>query len=208
MASTTDNKSGEGQQHQWINSALADVLKLIEKLPHSLPIGTPDGSIATHFSNFEIDADEGPYFTVNQAWERTFQKAGESAITRGQYGIKVVHDFLVHFLQIPGIEANGGLNLMLGRVHQLMDMLKKVSVAAKAVDSSLKIKLNMGGNAITASNKQKRLWEEVNDENDADYVPPQREPLSPNITDDGSDDAIQAPGNVVYRGNPDTARQW
>ncbi|KIK73194.1 hypothetical protein PAXRUDRAFT_179030, partial [Paxillus rubicundulus Ve08.2h10] len=66
---------------QKITSVLEDVLTLIGKLPPSLPVGTHDGPIASNFSNFDIDADEGPYFTVNRAWERTFQQRGEAAIT-------------------------------------------------------------------------------------------------------------------------------
>ncbi|KAF8127579.1 hypothetical protein EV363DRAFT_462861 [Boletus edulis] len=113
-------------QHQQVNSALAEVLVLIETLPNLLSLGTPEGTIASNFSNFDIDEDEGPYFSVNQAWERTFQKAQEAAITRGPYGVKLVYDFFAHFLQIPGIEAHGGLDLMLMRVNQLGDMLRKV----------------------------------------------------------------------------------
>ncbi|KIJ14787.1 hypothetical protein PAXINDRAFT_12359 [Paxillus involutus ATCC 200175] len=71
---------GIEEQRQQITSALKDVLTLIKKLPLSLS-GTPDGPIAVNFTNFDIDDDEGPYFTVNRAWERTFQKKGEAAIT-------------------------------------------------------------------------------------------------------------------------------
>ncbi|KIJ20514.1 hypothetical protein PAXINDRAFT_7753 [Paxillus involutus ATCC 200175] len=154
-----------GMQQQ-ISLILSDVLRVIEKLPHSLVVGTADGPIASHFSNFDINPEEGPYFTVNCAWEWTFQKTGEAAITGGQYGVKLVHNFLAHFLHIPGIEDNGGLDLMLRRVHQLAEMLQKVSVAARAKDgngptSGLKIKLKKGVSKPSAPNKQANqrcLW--------------------------------------------------
>ncbi|KAF8835974.1 hypothetical protein BDN67DRAFT_984264, partial [Paxillus ammoniavirescens] len=199
MASSPGSVDVEAQRQQ-ISLILADVLRVIEKLLHSLVLGTADGPIASHFGNFDIDPDEGPYFTVNCAWERTFQKTGEAVITGGQYGVKLVHDFLAHFLHIPGIEANGGLDLMLRHVHQLAEMLQKVSVAARAKDgsgasgpltSSLKIKLKKGVSKPSALNKQ-ASQQEGQAEEDPDYVPPRRDPISPQVTDsEDSDRAIR-----------------
>ncbi|KIK77667.1 hypothetical protein PAXRUDRAFT_776864 [Paxillus rubicundulus Ve08.2h10] len=186
MASSAD--PGVEVQRQQISLALAEALKLIEKLPQSLPLGTAEGSIAENFGSFNIDDEEGPFFTVNHAWERTFQTTGEAAITQGQYGIKLVHDFLLHFLHIPGIEAHGSLNLMLGQVHQLTTMLQKliVPVATKAKNtgsSNLKIKLTKNANKGTSSNKQAAQQGEQDDAvGDPNYEPPRQDPPSPTIT--------------------------
>jgi hypothetical protein len=40
---------------------------LIFKLPNCISEGTKDGSIAKYFGDYDIDADEGPYFSVNRA---------------------------------------------------------------------------------------------------------------------------------------------
>ncbi|KIJ09602.1 hypothetical protein PAXINDRAFT_17307 [Paxillus involutus ATCC 200175] len=207
MASSPGSPDVEAQRQQ-ISLILSDVLRVIEKLPHSLVVGTADGPIASHFSNFDIDPEEGPYFTVNRAWERTFQKTGEAAITGGQYGVKLVHDFLAHFLHIPGIEDNGGLDLMLKRVHQLAEMLQKVSVAARVKDgsgaggpttSSLKIKLKKGvGTGKTSALNKQASRQEGQAEEDPDYAPPRREPLSPQVTDsEDSDEAVREQIKVV-----------
>ncbi|KAF9231661.1 hypothetical protein BU15DRAFT_82120 [Melanogaster broomeanus] len=195
MASSAD--PGVEVQRQQISLALAEALKLIEKLPQSLPLGTAEGSIAENFGSFNIDDEEGPFFTVNRAWERTFQTTGEAAITRGQYGIKLVHDFLLHFLHIPGIEAHGSLNLMLGRVHQLTTMLQKLiaPVATKAKNtgngSSLKIKLTKNSNKGTSSNKQ-ATQQDDDAVADPNYEPPRQDPPSPTITDSEDDDHGEA----------------
>ncbi|KIK76244.1 hypothetical protein PAXRUDRAFT_18350 [Paxillus rubicundulus Ve08.2h10] len=181
MASPAD--LGVKVSQQQISLTLAEALKLIEKLPQSLFVKTAEGSIAENFSSFNIDDEKGPFFTINCAWERAFQATGEAAITQGQYSIKLVHDFLLHFLHISGIEAHGGLNLMLRRVHQLMAMLQKLIVPVASMKakntgngpsaSSLNIKLTKNANKGTSLKKQiAQQDEQDNTGEDPNYEPP------------------------------------
>jgi len=118
-------------QKQRLSDLLQQLRVLIKDLSSSLPIGDKDGLISKNFSSREFDKSEGPYFTFNKAWERTFQVSDEEKVKRiakGKYGLDLVHSYVLHFSTIAGIEANGGLHLMAERVSALINFIRAKSV--------------------------------------------------------------------------------
>jgi hypothetical protein len=97
----------------------------------NLPCGSKDGLIAMYFTDRAYDVEEGPYFTFNQSWERVFQPADlekKHVIVCGKHGLQLVCSFIVHFSNIPEIEANDGLRLVALRAESLIDMIENLYV--------------------------------------------------------------------------------
>jgi len=45
----------------------------IKALPKTLSAGDKNGPIAANFTSHKFDSDEGPYYSFDKAWNRTFQ---------------------------------------------------------------------------------------------------------------------------------------
>lgn len=107
---------------QRVKDALSELDVLIGLLPASVPTGSPDDPLATYFGDLSIDAEEGPYYSLDRAWLRVFQvpEADQlSRITRGEFGTVVAHKFFKFFADAPGIEAHNGLFLLAERLSSL-----------------------------------------------------------------------------------------
>jgi hypothetical protein len=116
------------EQRAHLSKLVLDLEKIVAHLPSSVSCGTKDGPIATNFASHEFDISEGPYYSFNKAWERTFQVSEEEKklrVVRGKYGLAIVHSYLVHFSKIAGIEANGGLYLMAEQVAALISTIQQ-----------------------------------------------------------------------------------
>lgn len=90
--------------------------------------GPADGLLAQHFSDHSID-EEGPWFTLNRAWERVFQRSEheqQCLVSCGPYGLQLVYDFLKAVIKIDGISEVTGL--MLDRVTWLHTLIITVYV--------------------------------------------------------------------------------
>ncbi|OBZ67473.1 hypothetical protein A0H81_12663 [Grifola frondosa] len=55
-------------QRTQLQAKLDNLKLLINALPPSCPSGTLDGPIAQNFGDYDVDVDEGPYFSVDRAW--------------------------------------------------------------------------------------------------------------------------------------------
>ena len=122
MAEATSSRD---RQH--FNELLKQLTSLIKKLPTTLPCGLKDGPIASNFSDFTHDPDEGPYYTFNKSWERVFQRPDdqkEHLVVRGKYGLEVALSYITHFSTAPGIEEDGGLGLLAVRVESLISLIE------------------------------------------------------------------------------------
>lgn len=109
---------------------LLELQKTIKHLPKSIPLGKPNGIIATHFSSFELlDPDEGPWYTIDKACVRVFQGASEDVVTCGKNGMDLVHKFLAHFFTLPGMELHGSYRLLSDRITSLIELISKVYVS-------------------------------------------------------------------------------
>ena len=90
--------------------------------------GTADSPLALHFLDYSVDNDDGPYRTVNTAYNCVFQsiKDGDAAkvIVGGPNGLLKVHSFFVHFAKVPGLP----LDLVGLRLRQINDLAVKVYV--------------------------------------------------------------------------------
>jgi hypothetical protein len=92
-----------------------------------LSTGTKDRLIAKNFSSHEYDAEEGPYFAFNQAWEWTFQvldKEQECRVLRGKYGLALVLSYTQHFSAIIGIDTDNSLLLIAECIAALIVVCK------------------------------------------------------------------------------------
>lgn len=112
-------------------SLQAELLRLRQFIKKFTPVmakGTADGPLALHFSDYSVDNDDGPYRTVNTAYDRVFQsmKDGDAAkvIVGGPNGLLKVHSFFVHFAKVPGLP----LDLVGLRLCQINDLAVKVYV--------------------------------------------------------------------------------
>jgi hypothetical protein len=118
-----------GEQKKHLNDVIKKLESVVKKLPSDLPCGSKDGPISTHFTNRAYDAEEGPYFTFNKSWERVFQPVDlekKHVIVRGKHGLQLVCSFIVHFSNIPEIEANNGLQLVALRAENLIEMIENL----------------------------------------------------------------------------------
>jgi hypothetical protein len=100
---------------QRLNELTKKLTALVKKLPTTLPCGSKDGPLATHFSDLTHDKTEGPYYTFNKAWERVFQcpdNQKDLLVVRGKYGLDIALAYITHFSNVPGIEENGGHGLL------------------------------------------------------------------------------------------------
>jgi hypothetical protein len=116
-------------QSQRLKKLLNDLQSLVRVLPASLSTGTKDGPIAKNFSSHEYDAEEGPYFAFNRAWERTFQVSDEEQerrVLRGKYGLPLVLSYTQHFSAITGIDTDDGLFLIAERIAALIVVVQAV----------------------------------------------------------------------------------
>ena len=108
---------------------LAFLQNLINAFPPSIPEAPADGPIARYFGDLTIDPDEGPYYSVDRAWVRTFQVPDAEKpglVQRGPYGLQLVHDYFIYFGGAPGIEANNGHLLVLEKVNTLISLIVNV----------------------------------------------------------------------------------
>ena len=120
------------EQKDYLQSLLLKLSGLIKKIPTTLPCGSKEGPIAMHFSDLAYDTTKGPYYTFNKSWERVFQCADdqkEHLVVRGKYGLDLVQAYIVHFLNISGIEMNGGLQLMAQWVETLISLIEMMYVS-------------------------------------------------------------------------------
>ncbi|TFY75902.1 hypothetical protein EWM64_g8111 [Hericium alpestre] len=117
----------EEQRHR-LQSVLAALHGAVSNLPADCPEGAADGPLERYFNDYEIH-EEGLYFTVNCAWDRTFQVSDDEKVklvTHGPYGLQLVYAFASYFAQQPGMEANNGLFLLAERVQNVIDLVDKV----------------------------------------------------------------------------------
>ena len=116
-------------QQRRLSKLLDEVKILISALPNSLPLGAPDGRIATYWSDLDSNHDEGPYFVIDQAWTRTFQplSAEETAalVTRGEYGIERVYTCIRAFALDPKLRENSCLSLVADKVESLRQLIAR-----------------------------------------------------------------------------------
>jgi hypothetical protein len=61
------------EQRKQLSQSLTDLHSIIAGLPGSLPEAAEDGPISHHLCDFNVDEDEGPFFSFNCAWECVFQ---------------------------------------------------------------------------------------------------------------------------------------
>lgn len=109
-------------ERQYLEGLIQMLTGLVKKLSTTRPCGPKDGPIAKNFSDLAHDTDEGPYYTFNKAWERVFQCLdSDHLIVRGKYGLELVLAYIVHFSNVPGIEA---LQLVAQRVDKLVALLE------------------------------------------------------------------------------------
>ncbi|KAF8833049.1 hypothetical protein BDN67DRAFT_1021658, partial [Paxillus ammoniavirescens] len=75
-------------QQAHISQLLTELHNAIKSLPSSLPEGSESGLIATQFCSWEIDEDEGLFFSFNRTWERVFQRteAEQKELISGVHG--------------------------------------------------------------------------------------------------------------------------
>jgi hypothetical protein len=95
----------------------------------ALPCGLKDGPIASNFSDFTHNPEEGPYYTFNKSWERVFQRPDdqkEHLVVRGKYGLEVALSYITYFSTAPGIEEDGALGLLAVRVESLIGLIEAV----------------------------------------------------------------------------------
>jgi hypothetical protein len=98
----------------------------IRALPTSIPVATSDGPLARYFGDFEIDAEEGAYFTANRQWERAFQVSEQeqrNRIARGKFGMDLVCPFLEFYSQQDGIKGTDGVGMLARRIRGLNAIL-------------------------------------------------------------------------------------
>ena len=103
------------EQKDYLQSLLLKLSGLIKKIPTTLPCGSKEGPIAMHFSELAYDTTEGPYYTFNKSWEQCANDQKEHLVVRGKYGLDLVQAYIVHFLNVSGIEMHGSLQLMAQR---------------------------------------------------------------------------------------------
>ncbi|KAF8587725.1 hypothetical protein K439DRAFT_1614151 [Ramaria rubella] len=120
-------------QHTILKEQLATLQTRVWGLPKSLPEGTMDSPIARYFADLSFDADEGPYYSVDQAWTRTFESKLSNAnrewlIVCGQYGLRMVYTFLHHFSKEPHMEEHNGLDMLLLCVNQLHELVQNIAM--------------------------------------------------------------------------------
>ena len=67
------NMSSIDAQKQKLQTALQAFDAIIKALPKTLSAGDKNGPIAANFTSHKFDSDEGPYYSFDKAWNRTFQ---------------------------------------------------------------------------------------------------------------------------------------
>ena len=126
---TMSNAAEVARQRQAVEQALTKLALLIRGLPASIPEAQVDGPLATYFQGVELH-EEGPWVTIDRAYNRVFQDGDKqkqmALITKGPNGMSCVHQFLVTFSRMPGIEAHDQLRLVLGRVEKLIELTAAV----------------------------------------------------------------------------------
>ena len=116
-------------QSQCLKKLLNDLQSLVRVLPASLPTGTKDRPIAKTFSSHKYDAEEGPYFAFNQAWEWTFQVSDKEQgrqVLRGKYGVGLVLSYPQHFSAIMGIDTDNSHFLIAEHIAALIVVVQAV----------------------------------------------------------------------------------
>ena len=130
MDEPLDKSPSTPHKREDLDASLKKLKLLINALPSTVPEGPPDGKIVKYFTDVEVDEDEGPYYSVDRAWTRTFQglsdEEQQQLITRGRYGVTCIYKFLCDFAQKPGIEKYDGLHLMTVRVDALVALTARV----------------------------------------------------------------------------------
>lgn len=116
------NMSSIDAQKQKLQTALQAFNAIIKALPKTLSAGDKNGPIATNFTSHKFDSDEGPYYSFDKAWNRTFQVPDTQKIAliyRGKFGLQLVQAYLVHYAQLLRLEEDNGLYLVAERVEAL-----------------------------------------------------------------------------------------
>ncbi|KIK77472.1 hypothetical protein PAXRUDRAFT_166718, partial [Paxillus rubicundulus Ve08.2h10] len=86
-----DSNGNISSQQAKLSQLLTELHNTIKSLPSSIPEGSESGPIATQFCSWEIDEEEGPFFSFNRTWERVFQKSEaeqKSLVVRGKFGLQ------------------------------------------------------------------------------------------------------------------------
>ncbi|KAJ2983075.1 hypothetical protein NUW54_g10670 [Trametes sanguinea] len=112
-----------------VQGGLRVLKRLVDAIPSTAPEGSADGPLARNFSDLDLDPEEGPYYALDRAWVRTFQVPEnqlQALVCRGQYGLSWVHDCLMSFSELPGMEANNGLYLMAEKIDWLNRLVTQV----------------------------------------------------------------------------------
>ncbi|KAH9940998.1 hypothetical protein B0H21DRAFT_824659 [Amylocystis lapponica] len=116
---------GLEDQRALLDQRLNKLRLLIRGLP-PLPAGPEDGPIARYFGDFSVDPDEGPYYSVDRAWTRTFQVSDDKKaelICGGALGLPLILRFFEHFASLPDMERYNGLHLLSERIESLSQLI-------------------------------------------------------------------------------------
>lgn len=121
---------GEDARRQLLSQQLEHLRVLVNNLPLELPEGPHDGPLQQHFGSIDIDRTEGPYFTVDQAWTRTFQALNpeqrEALVTRGPYGAQVIYQFFKIIAADKDVDMYDGLYLIARRCFEANELIGRV----------------------------------------------------------------------------------
>jgi hypothetical protein len=142
------------EQKLHLDKAMKILHGLIRKIPSTLPCGTKDGPLATHFTDTDYDTEEGPYYTFNQSWVCVLQSSDfkkEHIVICGKYRLDLVYTYIAHFSHIPKIEENNGLQLVALRVDSLVEMIDKLYVSLNHILLTLTHIITSKGNGPTGS---------------------------------------------------------
>ncbi|KAL1942606.1 hypothetical protein VTO73DRAFT_4846 [Trametes versicolor] len=148
-----EGPSGQDSARQRVALGLTELNSLIGLLPHSVPLGTADSPLATHFGDLSIDPDEGPYYSVDRAWVRVFQRSEEerlALITRGEHGVTAALRFFQFFASAPGIEAHNSLLLVAEKIDTLNKLVARRICAANPAIAEKVSKLVLPARTIAA----------------------------------------------------------
>lgn len=121
MATASAIKKLTGDVHKSLN-LLTFKVEDLDKHARAAP---STGVIACHFTDFSMDIDEGPVYSMDRAWTRTFQSVSDRTqlIEGGPHSIQLILNYFQYFSKAKEIRTEAGLSWLDLKIRQLNDLV-------------------------------------------------------------------------------------
>lgn len=110
-----------------VNKSLNTLTFKVHDLDNHARAAPSTGVIARHFTDYTVDEDEGPVFSIDQAWTRVFQSVPDRTqiIEGGPYGVQLILKYFQHFAKAKEMKMEAGLSWLNVKIGQLIELVDK-----------------------------------------------------------------------------------